>query len=151
MTDPRCSTMALEACERCDGLVPAGHRVCLHCDRARPRWRGARLAARLIGASATMVTLMACYGMIRPTPQHSTAGDRDGDGATTDVDCDDARGDVYPGAADRDGDAVDQNCDGVDGWRDPAQPPPAPPAVATEPAPTPTPTPPKAIATDPPP
>lgn len=95
-----------------------------------------------------MVTLMACYGMIRPMGPHSRSADHDGDGVTAEVDCDDDRGDVFPGAADRDGDEVDQNCDGVDGWRDPAQPQ---PAVATEPAHAPTPTAPKAIATDPPP
>lgn len=141
--------MALEACERCDGLVPAGRAVCVHCDRVRPVRRGARLAARLLGASAALVTLMACYGMIAKPYREGIGMDRDGDGVG-DADCDDARADIYPGAADSEGDGVDQNCDGVDGWRDPNAPVPAPTPVATEPAGTEPAPPPKAIATDPP-
>lgn len=38
----------------------------------------------------------------------------------TEVDCDDANPARFPGAADVDGDGVDSNCDGVDGWADPA-------------------------------
>lgn len=170
--------MALEACERCDGLNPAGRRACLHCEQplrseapVGRRWRGARLAARLMGASAALVTLMACYGMIARPHDGMDGFDRDGDGSRTGADCDDARGDVYPGAQDRDGDGVDQNCDGVDGWRDPtieqaalpiatdpeaggavmATEPAATPAIATDPAAPPGPAPsPKVIATDPP-
>jgi hypothetical protein len=42
--------------------------------------------------------------------------DADGDGfSVSDGDCDDADGARYPGAADDVGDAVDQNCDGLDG------------------------------------
>ena len=162
--------MALEACERCDGLNPVGRRVCVHCDEALRsaapvgrRWRGARLAARLVGASAALVTLMACYGMIahKHGDLYGGAGaDTDGDGVATPEDCNDQQREVFPGAADRDGDGVDQNCDGVDGWRDPtiAQPP-LPAVIATEPAgdavmatePPPGPAPsPKVIATDPP-
>jgi hypothetical protein len=40
--------------------------------------------------------------------------DADGDGATSDVDCDDARNDVYPGAIEACEDGVDQDCDGAD-------------------------------------
>lgn len=40
--------------------------------------------------------------------------DDDGDGHNSSVDCDDARADVYPGAVETCGDAVDQDCDGAD-------------------------------------
>ncbi len=36
------------------------------------------------------------------------------------ADCDDTDASRYPGAADLEGDGIDQNCDGIDGWRDPA-------------------------------
>lgn len=41
-------------------------------------------------------------------------GDGDGDGWVTPEDCDDARSDVHPGAADVPYDEVDQDCDGAD-------------------------------------
>ena len=41
--------------------------------------------------------------------------DNDGDGFTSDVDCDDDDASVFPGAEDAFGDDIDQNCDGVDG------------------------------------
>jgi hypothetical protein len=41
--------------------------------------------------------------------------DLDGDGFTYDVDCDDDRARVNPGARDRVGNGVDEDCDGVDG------------------------------------
>ncbi len=45
--------------------------------------------------------------------------DDDGDGfSDNDGDCDDTDSAVYPGAPDSEGDAVDQNCDGVDGELD---------------------------------
>ncbi len=40
--------------------------------------------------------------------------DNDGDGATGDVDCDDCNPAIRPGARDRCGDGVDQDCDGSD-------------------------------------
>jgi hypothetical protein len=60
-----------------------------------------------------------------------------------DLDCDDNDPKRHPGAEDVEGDGIDQNCDGIDGWRDPAkaaQPyatPPDDPAHVTVPAPTP--------------
>jgi hypothetical protein len=47
----------------------------------------------------------------------------------TDEDCDDKNPAIHPGAEDPDGDGIDQNCDGVDGWADPAK------AAAPAPAP----------------
>lgn len=139
--------MHLHACPCCDGLIPTGRPSCPHCDgpARQPRtplgrlWRGAC-------AGGAMMTLMACYGMIARPVGPNQGYDRDGDGVGDATDCDDTRTDVYPGAADLDGDGVDQNCDGVDGWRDPDAP--VAPAITTEPAAPPTP--PPAIATDPP-
>jgi hypothetical protein len=45
--------------------------------------------------------------------QGASGEDRDGDGHRWCDDCDDARADVYPGATETCGDAVDQNCDSV--------------------------------------
>jgi hypothetical protein len=65
-------------------------------------------------------------------------------GPPPDLDCDDNDPRRYPGAQDLEGDGIDQNCDGVDGWRDPntavspyATPPSDEPAHVTVPAPTP--------------
>lgn len=49
---------------------------------------------------------------------------------TPDADCDDADPTRFHGATDLDGDGIDQNCDGIDGWRDANAPMP----VATPPA-----------------
>lgn len=93
--------MALEACERCDGLIPDRRRVCVHCDQVRPARRGAALVAKLVGASAAMMTLMACYGMTRPHDMNMHGDhDHDGDGVAGDRDCDDTGAEVCPGAAD---------------------------------------------------
>ncbi|MBX3154423.1 MAG: hypothetical protein KF773_00360 [Deltaproteobacteria bacterium] len=53
----------------------------------------------------------------------------------TDLDCDDNDPTRYPGAEDIEGDGIDQNCDGVDGWRDPNTA--ADPAHVTVPPPAP--------------
>jgi hypothetical protein len=130
---------------------------CLHCDtplRRPPRWM-IRFTA-LLGPAAAIL-LAACYGAPgryhaeRPMgPGGATRVDRDGDGdpggyecgpyagpdcaaeiaklpPPPDADCDDNDRTRYHGAADLDGDGIDQNCDGVDGWKDPAK-------VATPPA-----------------
>ncbi len=134
--------MTLGTCDRCDGLIPRERATCPHCDR--PVRRGARWIARAACAGTALMTLMACYGMM-PRQGYNEHPDGDGDNVTADRDCDDANPAVYPGAADTDGDGLDSNCDGVDGWADPSAPAPvaADPALDGGVAP-------KAIATDPP-
>ncbi|MBZ0238133.1 MAG: putative metal-binding motif-containing protein, partial [Deltaproteobacteria bacterium] len=108
-----------------------------------PRFGRVRAVGRVLAAGGALVTLMACYGMVaRPGSPYdaSCQSDNDRDTVCAPRDCDDARADVFPGAADPDEDGVDQNCDGVDGWRDPAEvavDPPAPQVVdpPSEPAP----------------
>lgn len=135
--------------------------TCLHCEaplRRPPRW--ALRITKLLGPAGAIL-LAACYGAPgryhaeRPMgPGGTTRVDHDGDGnlgpytceqnpdtqcanalqrqvQPPDVDCDDNDPKRYHGAADLDGDGIDQNCDGVDGWRDPSKPTP----VATDPAP----------------
>jgi hypothetical protein len=150
--------------------------ICLHCDAILPRApRWARRLSVLLGPAGAIL-LAACYGApgrygrSADYPQGMTRQDLDHDGAAgpwicqggysrprceeeirrmpppPDLDCDDADPKRYPGAEDPDGDGIDQNCDGVDGWRDPntavqpvatdpANPPPEDPAHATVPAP----------------
>jgi hypothetical protein len=48
------------------------------------------------------------------------------------VDCDDENAAAFPGAPEVEGDGVDSNCDGVDGWREAS-----PPAVIARPPATP--------------
>lgn len=60
--------------------------------------------------------------------------DRDGDGASTVLgggDCDDSNKDIHPGAIDKPGDGIDQDCDGVD-----AVAPPKPVIVVAPPKPS---------------
>lgn len=137
-------TPALAACPACAGFVPAARPTCPHCDAALPRGpsRGGRLAgalARMAASGAVAVTLMACYGaMPRPYPAEAFCADDDRDGACVDHDCDNADPQRYPGAADPDLDGIDQNCDGVDGWRDAAEVAAPDPAAPDPSAPDPT-------------
>ena len=107
---------AFSTCSRCNGLSPASATACLHCDSRLPaRWR--RLASLLAGGGFLM-TLAACYGVAyRDRPMYGST-DADHDGSPVPADCDDNDATRYPGAADPDLDGLDQNCDGVDGWRD---------------------------------
>ncbi|MCB9559605.1 MAG: putative metal-binding motif-containing protein [Kofleriaceae bacterium] len=160
------SQPVLLTCAACDGLIPAPRATCPHCDAAVVRPRGGalrRVLATLAGGGA-FVTLMACYGVgprygDRPYGPEACV-DADHDGVCAPQDCDDTNPMIVPGGEDVDGDGVDQNCDGVDGWRDPATvaapadgdaPPVEPTPVATDPdAPPPDAPPPTGVATDPP-
>jgi hypothetical protein len=153
-------------CRGCAGLTPAeSSSTCLHCDAPLQRPpRRARIAALLAPASA--ILLAACYGASgryrepkASMPDGLMRADRDHDGAAgpyecqphagdcasrlaaapaaDNLDCDDANASVFPGAADVDGDNVDGNCDGVDGWADPARRAAPPPAGAAAPTPAP--------------
>ncbi len=145
-------TSPLLACSVCHGLSPAARAVCLHCDARltiprRGRFGHVRALGRVLAAGGALVTLMACYGMVaRPVDARyaDCRGDADNDTVCVNTDCDDTRPDIYPGAADPDQDGIDQNCDGVDGWRDRAEvaiDPPAPQSI-TPPSPPPDPAPP---------
>lgn len=115
---------SLLTCSACGGLSPATRSFCLHCKT--------RSLKRVLAAGGALATLMACYGMVaRPMgpDNQSCQSDNDRDTSCAPMDCDDSRPDIYPGAADPDQDGIDQNCDGVDGWRDRANiaiDPPAP-------------------------
>ena len=125
-------------CLACGGLTPRSSDVvaCLHCEAPLARPRGLALLRLLLGPAGA-VLLAACYGPPPGRYAHLnqpgvTDSDRDGDGSPQSQDCDDNDRQRFPGAADVMGDNVDQNCDGVDGWRDPgskvAAPPDEPPA-----------------------
>jgi hypothetical protein len=122
--------------------------------RRPPRWV-LRLTALLGPAGAILLAACygapGRYHTVRPDGPHGmTRVDRDGDGnlgaytceqassqaecnaelgntpPAPDADCDDNDRARYHGAADTQGDGIDQNCDGVDGGRDPnvvAEPP----------------------------
>lgn len=125
---------SLLTCVACGGLSPSACTACVHCDAplTAPRFGALRAIGRTLVAGGALVTLMACYGMVaRPMGPYDADCVSDGDRDTVCAprDCDDTRADVFPGAADPDLDGIDQNCDGVDGWRDPAEvavDPPAP-------------------------
>lgn len=63
--------------------------------------------------------VLALVSCVEPSPeaaQWSQFGtvDLDGDGVLSDVDCDDERPDVFPGAEEEVGDGIDQDCDGFE-------------------------------------
>lgn len=73
-----------------------------------------------VGAVTTALALMLSIGGVGCSSSHSTTGlDADGDGYTSEVDCDDSRDDVYPGAppppedCSAVGPALDYDCDGI--------------------------------------
>jgi hypothetical protein len=136
-------TQPLRTCPACEGFAPVALAACPHCDAALPTRRPrtlARVLATMVGGSAFAMTLMACYGAMPYRSEGPNAvgcyhdgyggSDGDADGYCAPQDCNDTNAAVFPGAEDPDLDAIDQNCDGVDGWRDPgtvATPPPGEP------------------------
>ncbi len=120
-------TQPLRSCLACGGFTPADAAACPHCDASlRPR-RFARMLGSLLGGGAFAMTLMACYGAMPHRMEgpdqscYDQGSDSDGDGSCAPQDCNDTNPAVFPGAEDPDLDSIDQNCDGVDGWRDPAE------------------------------
>ncbi len=65
------------------------------------------------GVHAEFWNKLSYYFHDEPPPPHVV--DADGDGAPSDVDCDDNDPQRYPGAPDRHGDGIDQDCDRTDG------------------------------------
>jgi len=130
----------LASCIECDGFVPESALRCPHCAAQMPAIDRPTLARRLLqtaGGGAIAITLMACYGLAPQYRQQldaqngNAACDQDRDGFCAPDDCDDSSNAIHPGAADVQGDEIDQNCDGIDGTfseEPPAQAPESPPA-----------------------
>lgn len=66
----------------------------------------------LPGTASIVATYEGVAGVATVTVAAGAALDQDGDGFASDVDCDDARNDVYPGAIELP-DGLDNDCDGV--------------------------------------
>jgi hypothetical protein len=118
---------SLRLCSSCRGFVPLVAPACPHC--AAPAGAGLfdRVGRALFGlasGASLAVTLMACYGMPCSTdaecePCDDPSTDLDEDGYCGEWDCDEENAAINAGAFDQVGDGVDQNCDGVDGEREP--------------------------------
>ncbi len=106
----------LDRCGACGGFAPAGRTACLHCDAPLSRLgQLGRVLATIAGGGMFMVTLMACYG--RPHQKGCDGVNEDGDYSCLPEDCNDKDSTVHPGTQDLEGDGVDKNCDGVDGYK----------------------------------
>lgn len=111
----------MQRCPECRSFVPAS--VCPECDRPLPRPGCGVLGSLLnvVVSGSAVVTLAACYGapIVEPEPETyfclDTSMDFDGDGYCGEYDCDESDPDRHQEAYDREGDGIDQNCDGVDG------------------------------------
>ena len=103
---------------------PAGAVLLAACYGPSGRYRDAHMAKRMgpamidrDGDGAYTKSCETASPYDRERCEHQLAQDP---GDPKYLDCDDASAARYPGAQDVDGDGVDQNCDGVDGWKDPA-------------------------------
>jgi hypothetical protein len=61
------------------------------------------------------IAMFACLAVVGCLPAVYPSADMDGDGYFADVDCGPEDPTIHPGASDPFGDAIDQNCDGLDG------------------------------------
>lgn len=110
----------MKRCPSCRSFVPA--RACPECGRPLLAGRGPTLRALLnvVLSGLAVATLAACSGMtIDPTVPATCADpstDFDRDGFCGEDDCDESDPDRHVDATDPEGDGVDQNCDGVDGY-----------------------------------
>ena len=89
---------------------PTDEGVSAHVD---PREPGAEEAGYWCASEDTWGDQLATPGFAGS--QCELPEDIDGDGYSSDVDCDDSDNTVYPGAPDSYGDGIDQDCDGSDG------------------------------------
>lgn len=112
----------LSSCSECRGFLPAGAVACPNCGAARPLVSSAPLRGLFaVGAGSLLaMTLSACYGApIGPDTNpwcDVPSNDLDGDGYCGTYDCNESDSTVNTGRFDEDGDGIDQNCDGVDGY-----------------------------------
>jgi hypothetical protein len=105
-------------CPRCERLIAPGS--CPFCNRTIVSWFGAGMAAAM-----TPVFLAACYGL--PPGEYKDSGDSgsggaedaDGDGFSSDTDCNDVDNTIYPGATEICDDTVDNDCDALTDGDDP--------------------------------
>ncbi|MCB9761032.1 MAG: putative metal-binding motif-containing protein [Alphaproteobacteria bacterium] len=107
----------LVPCPACGCHVTSSACVCPHCDATLRRCEGklaTTAAAALMG-----LALVGCGdkdGIDQPeygVPDTSWV-DEDGDGWSTEDDCDDTNADIHPDATETPGDSIDSNCDGED-------------------------------------
>ncbi len=116
----------MKRCPACRAFVPAS--ICPECDRPLPLGerpgRGPRLRAlvNVVASASAVVTLAACYGapVVEPPPDFrfcdDPSTDFDGDMYCGEYDCDESDPERHAEAFDPEGDGLDQNCDGADGY-----------------------------------
>lgn len=104
----------MQPCPSCARHLREGELSCPFCG-VNLRSPGARLF-NVVASGVTMVVLAACYG---PPPggkdtmlDSNPITDADGDGATSDVDCDDNNAAINPSAVEVCDDTLDNDCDG---------------------------------------
>jgi virginiamycin B lyase len=73
-----------------------------------------RLVATSVIGTVTGVDATVTTPAVPPPPAKPLPPDRDGDGFNVTVDCDDLSAAIHPGAIDKPGDGIDQDCSGAD-------------------------------------